>query len=239
MQTLNKFKRFLYRGSIPVTKSIMVLTGVIFLLYYGLQLFNIGLPDDLLILTPAGIFNFPWTLISYPLVNLDPFALLFGLLWLWFIGGNLEQTWSSWSYLVFLFLVTIVTGIMMSMVAWLFLGGVFTISGLWLPLVAITWAWARIYPEREMLFWGIIPLRAQWLAWINAAFIFFSYANAKSYWLMGFASISGILVVYLFRGKALSHGLRYWAWSHGFSLRGQMEKRRREARKKKFKVIKH
>jgi membrane associated rhomboid family serine protease len=221
----------------PVTKSIMVMAGVIFLLYYGLQLFNIRLLDGFLTLNPASIFDFPWTLVSYPLFNPDPFALLFGLLWLWFVGGNLEQIWNSWSYFIFILLVTIVTGTMMSLVAWFFLGGMFSISGLWLPLVAVTWAWARVYPEREMLFWGIIPLRAEWLAWINAAFIFFQYALSN--WLLGFASISGILIVYLFRGKMLRQGLRYWAWSRGFSLRGWLDKRRRQVRKNKFKVIKH
>lgn len=242
LRAFNKFKRFIYQGSIPVTKIIMVLTGVLFLLYYGLQLLNLELFADLFILTPASIFHSPWALITYPLVNPDPLALLFGLLWLWFIGGNLERAWSSWSYLSFIFLVTVVTGIMMMLVAWYFLGGAFAVSGLWLPLVAITWAWAGIYPDRELLFWGIIPLHAEWLAWINAAFIFFQYARPlypPYHWLMGLASLSGILVVYMFRGKTLSHGLRYWAWSHGISLRGRLEKRRRNARKNKFKVIKH
>ena len=98
--------------------------------------------------------------------------------------------------------------------------------------MAITWAWAGIYPEREMLFFGIIPLKAMWLAWIYAAFTFFQYATNN--WLMGFASLGGILVVYLFRGKEPD-----WVGSQGFSVRSWLEKRRRDARKNKFKLIKH
>jgi membrane associated rhomboid family serine protease len=237
LQVYRRFKRFIYQGSIPVTKTIMVLTGIFFLLYYGLQLLNIELSGDWFILTPASIFHFPWTLITYPFINPDPLALLFSLLWLWFIGGSLERIWSSWTYATFIFWVSVVTGIIMMLVAWYFLGGVFAVSGLWLPLVAITWAWAEIYPDREMLFWGIIPVRAKWLAWIEAALTFYLYA--RSHWLMGLASLSGILVVYLFRGKKSGHGLRYWAWSHGFSFQGWREKRRREARRKKLKIIKH
>jgi Uncharacterized membrane protein (homolog of Drosophila rhomboid) len=219
----------------------MVLCGLFFVLYYGLQLFNFNLFADLFILTPANIIHFPWIFITYPLVNLEPLSLLFGLLWLWFIGGNLEYTWGSWLYSIFLLLVTAVTGAVMSAVDWYFLGGTAMISEIWMPLTAVTWAWAGIYPDREMSFWGIIPLRAEWLAWINAAFMFFRYARPLDqpfHWLMGFAALSGILVVYLFR-KIRPGSLRYWAWSRGVSPRGWLEKRRRNARKNKFKLIKH
>jgi membrane associated rhomboid family serine protease len=234
LEAFRKFKRFIYQGFIPVTKSIMVLTTVIFLLYYILQYFNFGWLNGFLILTPASVFRAPWTLITYPLLNLDPIALIFSLLWLWFIGGSLERIWGSGSFFGFVFSVTVVTGILMTTVGWFFLKGFVEILGLQLPLVAITWAWARIYPEREMSFFGIIPLRAEWLAWIYAAFTFFQYAKQPYNWLMGFASLGGILVVYLFRGKKSD-----WAGSQGFSLRSWLTKRRRDARKNKFKVIKH
>jgi membrane associated rhomboid family serine protease len=237
LQMFSKLKRFLYQGSIPVTKAIMVLCGLFFLLYYVFQLLNYGYLTDLLILNPAAIFHAPWTLITYPLVNPAPLTLIFGLLWLWFIGGTLERTWGSWLYFSFSILVTILTGVAMSLVAYFFLGGDFRIFDLWLPLVAITWAWSGVYPDQEMLFFGIIPIKAQWLAWINAAFIFVQYMRV--FWLMGFAAVCGILVVYLFRGKAVGYGLRYWAWNHGFSLSGWFQRKRHEAKKKRLKVIKH
>ncbi len=237
LQAFSKFKRFLYQGSIPVTKGIMVLCGLFFLLYYIFQALNYEFFADFLVLNPAGVFHSPWTLITYPLLNPDPFSLIFGLLWLWFIGGTLERTWGSTLYFILTALATILTGMAMSVVACFFLGGDFRIFDLWLPLVAITWAWSGVYPEREMLFFGIVPIKAQWLAWINAAFIFFQYM--RIHWLMGFAAISGILVVYLFRGKTLGYGLRFWAWNHGFPLRGWYQKKRHEAKKKRFRIIKH
>lgn len=215
----------------------MVLCGLFFLLYYSLQLLHYESVIGLFTLTPANVFHTPWTLITYPLINTDPLGLIFGLLWLWFIGGTLERSWGSWAYFLFTFVVTLITGLAMTVVAWLFMDPFFVIADLWLPLVAITWAWAGIYPDRELLFWGIIPIKAEWLAWINALFIFIRYV--RSHWLMGLASICGILVVYLFRGRSLGHGLRYWAWNHGISLRGWLQKRRHEAKKRKFKIIKH
>lgn len=237
MQAFSKLKRFLYQGSIPVTKTIMVLCGAFFLIYYALQMFNYQYWADFLVLNPLSVFHTPWTLLTYPLINLDPLRLIFGLIWLWFIGGTLERTWGSWTYFLFTAAVTIVTGMAMAVVGLFFLGGDFRIYELWLPLVAITWAWSGVYPDREMLFFGIIPIKAQWLAWINAAVIFIEYM--RIYWLMGFASICGILVVYLFRGKTFGYGLRYWAWNHGFSPWGWFQKKRHQAKKKRFKVIKH
>ena len=178
LELFYKFKRFIYQDFIPVTKSILVLTGVIFLLHYILLYFNSGILDGFLILTPASVFHAPWTLITYPLLNPDPIAWIFSLLWLWFIGGSLERTWGSWPFFTFVFMVTVVTGILMTAVGWFFANGSFVV-GLQLPLVAITWAWAGIYPDREMLFFGIIPLKAMWLAWIYAAFTFFQYAKEK------------------------------------------------------------
>ena len=89
----------------------------------------------------------------------------------------------------------------------------YPIFGLWLPLVGITWAWAKVYPEREILIWGIIPVKATWLAWIDAGMTFFNYWQVNRNLLFGLASISGIVLVYLFGdpGK-LGRGLRYRSW---------------------------
>jgi membrane associated rhomboid family serine protease len=235
LDTFGQIKRFLYQGFIPVTKSIMALTGVTFLLYWGLQLLGLGTYAGFLVLTPGNVIHLPWTLVTYPLLTPDPLGLLFGLIWLWFVGGNLERSWGSWLYLGFILSVTIVTGIVMSLVGWIFLGGMLAISDLWLPLVAVTWAWAWIYPEREMLFWGIIPIKAIWLAWINAAIIFFYYA--RTHWLLGLASISGILVVYLFRDRGKGTSLGYRTGNPRWGVKDWLEKRRRNARKKKFRVL--
>ncbi len=228
MNVYSRFRRFLYQGFIPVTKSLIVLGALIFILYYVLQLFHFRSLYNLLGLFTGGVFHYPWTLLTYPLVNPDPFSLIFGLLWLWFVGGSLERSWGSWTFGIYLFWVTLFTGIMITLVGFI-VGKMIFISGFWIPLVALTWAWASIFPDREILFWGIIPLRAKWLAWINAVIVFFNYA-LQSHWLMGFASISGILILYLFGGKG------------GFffkDIKSWLEERRRKARRNKFKVYKH
>lgn len=204
-----RFINFLKQGAIPFTKLILVLSGFSFILNL---LFNIG---GLLALVPANLPEFFWTFLTYPLVNprYDFLTLIFAGLWLWFVGGSLERTWGTRVYGFFCVLVTLVTGGTMALAA--IITGItrYSIFGLWLPLVGITWAWAKVYPEREILIWGIIPVKAFWLALIDAGMTFFNYWQTSGNLLYGLAAVSGIILVYLFgdTGK-LGRGLHYRSW---------------------------
>ena len=107
----------------------------------------------------------------------------------------------------------------------------YRIIGLWLPLVGITWAWATVYPEREILIWGIIPVKAFWLAWIDAGITFFNYWQVNGNIFFGLAALSGIILVYLFgdTGK-LGRGLRYRSW--------RREERYPKRRRSRLRIIK-
>lgn len=204
-----RFISFIKQGAIPFTKLILVLSGLNFILNL---LLNTG---NILTLVPANLPGFFWTFLTYPLINpkFDFLTLVFSGLWLWFVGGSLERTWGTRMYGFFFILVTLVTGGVMSLVAIMTGIASYPIFGLWLPLVGITWAWATVYPEREILIWGIIPVKATWLAWIEAGMTFFNYWQVNRNLLFGLASISGIVLVYLFgdTGK-LGRGLRYRSW---------------------------
>ncbi|NLZ44790.1 MAG: rhomboid family intramembrane serine protease [Clostridia bacterium] len=215
---------FLYKDFIPVTKGMIILGGVFFLLIHLYRpLYN------LVVLTSLTFFRYPWTLLTYPLVNLDILSVLFSFLWLWFAGGSLERSWGTQTYGIFVFLVTLITGLAMAL-AGFFLRFPIQIAGFWLPLTAITWAWADVFRGEELLFWGIIPLKAEWLAWLHAALTFLRYFKLN--WLLGLASVSGIAVVYLFRGNGpFSQGLRYWLWRRGFTFKGLTGRFRRKKRR--------
>lgn len=234
MRGLARLKYFLYKDFIPVTKGLILFGGVFFLLFHLYPpLFN------LLALNRFTLARYPWTLLTYPLANpfmtRDILSLLFAVLWLWFIGGSLERSWGAHTYGIFFLLVTLVTGLAMMLVSWFFLPFPIRVAGFWLPLTALTWAWAEVFRGREILFWGIIPIKAEWLAWIQAALTFFSYA--KIHLLLGAASISGIAVVYLFRGSGpFARGFRYWLWRKGFSFKGWTDRFRRK-KKNRLRVV--
>ncbi|NLY74078.1 MAG: DUF1751 domain-containing protein [Firmicutes bacterium] len=201
----SRFVRFLHEGAIPLTKSILVLAGLVFV---GSHFFNLRM---MLGLTPAYLPGLFWTFITFPLVNTDFLSLVFAGLWLWFVGGSLERTWGYRIYGFFVILVVAVTGGAMSLAAIIVGKSWFQISGLWLPLVGITWAWAKIYPEREVMIWGVFPVKALWLAWINAGVVFFNYLRVD--FLLALATLSGIILVYLFGDTGrLGRGLNYRSW---------------------------
>lgn len=222
-----RFVSFLKQGAIPFTKLIIVLSGFSFILNL---IFSIS---GILALVPANLPEFFWTFLTYPLVSpgMDLLTLIFSCLWLWFVGGSLERTWGTRLYGIFFIMVTLVTGGAMALVAIVTKIAFYPIIGLWLPLVGITWAWATVYPEREILIWGIIPVKAFWLAWIDAGITFFNYWQVNGNIFFGLAALSGIILVYLFgdTGK-LGRGLRYRSW--------RREERYPKRRRSRLRIIK-
>lgn len=239
-----RLRRFLNQDFTPVTKTVALISGLLFLLPALIP--GAGILGSLLSLNPMIGFLRPWTLVTYPFFNglIQEFiSLIFGLLWLWFIGGSLERSWGSKTYGLFLFLTTLVTGVAMSLTGLIHLAPYTSVYGLWLPLVGLTWAWAEISPDQEVLFWGFIPIKARWLAWISAAIVFFSFfPKAPSFpgkILFALASISGIAVTYLFTGKGpLSRGYRYWAWQRKASPSGRGDQKNRKPVRRRLRVIK-
>ncbi len=242
-----RLRRFLYQEFIPVTKTVAIITGVLFLLSF---IRSLNFIFDLLYLIPSTGFLKPWTLVTYPFaVNQDILSVVFGVLWFWMVGGSLERSWGSRTYGLFLFLVTLVTGVAMSLLGLLNLAGNFPVNGLWLPLVGLTWAWAAIGPDQEVLFMVVIPMKARVLAWIEAIITFLIYfqmgsASLVNYSLIkgllaGLASISGIAVTYLFTGKGpLSRGYRYWAWKRKAAPKGRGDQKNRRTGRGRLRVIK-
>ncbi|HEY8391940.1 MAG TPA: rhomboid family intramembrane serine protease [Capillibacterium sp.] len=233
-----ELRYFLYRDFIPVTKGIVLGSAVLFLLHYLLALFGLNL-FALFQFSPYRWLFRPWTLLTYPLVNRDPLSLIFSLLWLWYIGGSLERSWGGQTYGFFLALATAINALAFALVTWLFplINPFFHIAGLWLPLTGITWAWAKLYPDRELLLWGLFPVKAQWLSWLQAGLVFFNYLryNLAYAW----AAVSSIAVVYLFSGRGpFAHGLRYWAWSRNLTGGNWREKLRNWWRRRRLKVVK-
>ncbi len=231
-----RLRRFLDSGYTRVTNRLIFLSIVFFI---GLNLLRrMGLDlTGLFRFSTGNFFLRPWTLLTYPLVSYDwnILGFVFSLLWLWFIGGSLERSWGEQTYALFLALATVVTGLAFAL-ATLLTRQIAQLVGFWYILTGVTWAWAKLYPDRELLFWGIIPVRAEWLAWIQAGVTFLE--NLPNLF-FALAAVSSIAVVYLFTGRGpFSRGFRYWAWTHNISLQNWWQGVRDRRRKRRLKVVK-
>lgn len=238
-----KMRRFLFQEFIPVTKATVVLSAFVSLFHYLLLLVNLNLGNWVALVSP-NLGTAPWTLITYPLFNPDLLSLILEALWLWFVGGSLERSWGSKKYAVFLLTAAGATGLLMAATEqFLVNGAVVPISGLLLPLVAVTWAWSVLYPGQEMLLFGIIPIQARWTAWITAVlavypYLFLSASSHTNEWLVGIAALSGIPIAYLFIYDRFSGRKGSRRRNSGLTAKNRFESSNGKSNRKKFRIIK-
>ncbi|HEV7587395.1 MAG TPA: rhomboid family intramembrane serine protease [Longimicrobium sp.] len=151
-----------------VRRLMIALTAVFLVLFVSDDLLSWGLTARL-VLVPSLLLEQPWSLLTFPFVHRNPLGLLFTLLTLFFFGGSLEDRWGGRAFLKFcavsaaggaLLALVLAVGSRMSQVPVMGFTGV--IYGLLLAL-------AMFWPDMEISIWGIIPVKAKWLALVAAA----------------------------------------------------------------------
>ena len=162
--------RFCYkhpRLGIPgLMKYIVILQAVVYLL----DIFSNGYLSLLLMFSSQGILHGQvWRLITFVALPLDSGNAVFFLLSLyfyWFIGSTLEREWGTTKFTVFYamgFLLTLVSGFVLD------LWGVGYAADMFYVNMSMFFAFATLYPDLQVLFFFIIPVKVKWLAWLDAA----------------------------------------------------------------------
>ena len=160
--------RFCYkhpRLSIPGLMRYIVIGNV---LVYLLDMFGTnGYPIASSLLgfsTSAILQGQVWRIITFVFVPLSGQNILFFALTLYcyyFIGNGLEREWGSSKFTIF-YLFGVVLNILVG-----FLAGT---TSMFYVNMSMFFAFATLYPNLQFLFFFIIPVKAKWLAWIDAAF---------------------------------------------------------------------
>jgi hypothetical protein len=109
-----------------------------------------------------------WRLFTYlflpPRVSMcglpEPIVMMFALYFIWLMGTNLENEWGSFKYNVFW-----LVGMIGTTVAALITGGGATNQYLGATLFL---AFATLFPDYQILFMFIIPVKVKWLALLSA-----------------------------------------------------------------------
>ncbi len=202
----DKMIRWLYADRMPVTKGLIVINIATFLV---VTLFRAEAVIALLGFSSMMAAAMPWTAITYPLLGVSGSVinLFFAGYWLWFAGGSLERSWGSRTFGIFFFSASALSAL------GLYLGSSITgiptsAVGLWLPLAALTVAFAMLNPEQTILFAFIIPLKLKYLAVISAAMVLISFGQAHI--LLGLFSLAGCSYAYWYvrRGARPVHQRR-------------------------------
>ena len=188
--------RFCYkhpRFGIPgLMKYIVILQAVV----YVMDIFSHGTLSALLMFDAGSILHGQiWRVISFVALPLSssasffagnlsaPLFFILSLYFYWFIGTTLEREWGSAKFTVFYAvgtLLTLASGLALS--AW---GLGFTINMYYVNM-SMFFAFATLYPDLQVLFFFIIPVKVKWLAWLDAALFAIDCANylANGLWML-------------------------------------------------------
>ena len=186
--------RFCYkhpRLSIPnLMKYVVIGTVVVYLL----DMFSQGTASVLLAFFPSLILRGQvWRLLSFIFIPMDsnPVLLALSLYFYWMIGSALEQEWGSVKFTLFYFMGAILNALLG------FLTGYATMHYVNLSMF---FAFATLYPNARFMLFFIIPVKAKWLAWFDAALFAFGIISylAGGHYLFALIPLIAILNYFLF-----------------------------------------
>ncbi len=193
-QTTNdRIRYWLFVDRIPVTKLVILANVLTFLI---MALTRSPMLMGWMGFNTARVVAAPWTVFTYTLVAyMGPISLLFACYWLWWAGGTLERSWGSGTYGVFFFGVSAITVLSIFAGTLLFQLNI-SVVGLWLPIAAITVAYAMLAPDQQILFFFVLPLKLKYLALIDIVLVLVSYRLP-----LGIFALAGCAVGYFYVTK--------------------------------------
>ena len=160
--------RFCYKHpklSIPGLMRYIVIGNV---LIYLLDMFSMGggaLGSSLFSFNASAILSGQiWRLVTFIFVPYSGQGLFFFALTLYFyyfIGTALEREWGSNKFTVFYFF-----GVLLNILIGFLVGG----ASMYYVNMSMFFAFATLYPDLQFLLFFIIPVKAKWLAWFDAAY---------------------------------------------------------------------
>jgi membrane associated rhomboid family serine protease len=189
-----------------VTRGALVAVGA----GYLLTLFVPAVATFLALLPETLLRGQVWRLVTYPVVNVSIFSVLWDLLLIWSFGSEIEPRWGSRRFAVFLLLASASAACLGVAMSWLlpsssFEGG----AGFAPPLVALIVAWTLEGPSLPTNFFGILPMTRVGFAAIALALVVFGeLEHSRSFARLVFV-LGGLPVAWLFVRGFRGQGPRF------------------------------
>jgi membrane associated rhomboid family serine protease len=152
-------------------------------------------------LIPELVVKFPavWQLVTYMFLHdpIMPGHILFNMLSLWMVGKELERTWGTKRFLTYYFVCGIGAGVCVTLVALVFGSANVPVIGASGAILGLLMAFGLLFPDVELLFFWLFPIKAKYFVMILGAMMFFSSFNPNS-GVSNIAHLGGMLVGYLY-----------------------------------------
>ncbi len=207
-----------------MVKYLIIFTSAVFLLtYLPDQIAHWGYPYYYFSLIPYAVTHFVplvggvrlpfiWQPVTYLFLHGGWFHIIFNLFALWMFGSDLERLWGPRQFLFYFFLTGIGAGLF----------DVLLQPNAQLPTVGnsgavygLLLAYGIIFPERIILLWMIIPIKAKWFVAIMGLIEFVTSLSGPGTGVAHVAHLGGMLFGFLYlRGGGLPYRwqLRYHEW---------------------------
>ena len=207
----------------PIVRNLIIINSVIFLLQFLTgSLLNLHFIESIFALTPAKVSHFwVWQLFTYSFLHADFFHILFNMISLWMFGSDLENTWGSDLFLKAYLFASLMGGVLTYLVSfWIPQGIVLGASG---GIYGLLVAFAMIWPNREILFMAIFPIKAKYFVIIIMLMLAFSQGGGH---IAHFAHAGGALGGFLFV-RYFETFRNLWNWNFSISRTIQRRKMRK------------
>ncbi len=189
MNFMNKLERKFSRYAIPS------LTMYLIFGYVAGYVLNTFLPGVLAYLTldPYLVFHGQiWRLVTWVLIPPSMQSIIFYAIMMLFyyqLGMNLERTWGTFRYNVYIFGGIIYTAVG-AVVTWLILTAVYggaSYMGTYVGMHVSTYyicmsiflAFAVCYPDMQVLLYFIIPIKMKWMAYVYAVLMLYDFIQSQ------------------------------------------------------------
>ena len=191
---------------LPATQALLLANVAIFFLG---ELLGPGLLSTFA-LWPIGAEFRPWQIVTYSFLHANFNHLFFNMLGLWMFGTELEHVWGQRRYVIFYFASVVAAALTQIAVNFIVGGGGPTVgaSG---GLFGLLLAFAMLFPNRTILLFFVIPMKAKWLALLYGVLELYQGVYVMNSGVAHFAHLGGMLGGYL--------TLRYWRGQAPFGRR--------------------
>jgi membrane associated rhomboid family serine protease len=222
-------RHFVIGGSAtPAVKALLIVNLAVFLFQTIARALVQVRIERLFGLVPYDVVHhlFVWQLATYMFLHGGFFHIAFNLLALWMFGTELESHWGTKKFLRFYLITGIGAAIMSTLVAPNSYTVTIGASGAIYGLLA---AYGLLFPDRVILLYFVLPIRAKYLVLILGLITFWSSVSATGGGVAHVAHLGGMIFGWLYlRGPR-------WPWK-GNPIGGAYQRWKRERLRKKFQV---
>src|SRR5579859_549007 len=198
------------------TSAVFVLTLIIGSLpFQAAQRYFWAYPNAYFGLSPYYVIHAPffiWQPVTYLFLHGGWFHIIFNLFALWMFGADLERLWGPRQFLFYFFLTGIGAGLFDVMLQPNATIPTIGNSG---AVYGLLMAYGLLFPDRPILLWLVIPIKAKWFVVIMGLIEFVSSLNRSGTGISHVAHLGGMLFGFLYlRGGGLPSRwqLQYQDW---------------------------